>query len=81
MAGVRDIALGVHGLAARDDAAALRTSTLLGTAVDAGDTLAFAFALIGRDGIDRTALKNLPIAGGAVIAGAWLASRLSGPRA
>lgn len=76
MAGARDIALGAHGLAVRDDAAQLQISTLLATGVDAGDALAFAAALVFRDGIDRTALKNLPIAGAAVVAGAWLAARL-----
>lgn len=76
MAGVRDIALGAHALLVRDDAEGLREATVLGTAVDAGDTFAFAAALINRDGIDATALKNLPIAGSAVAAGAWLAGRL-----
>lgn len=76
MAGARDIALGVHGLLVRDDAAGLREATRLATAADAGDAFAFAAALANRDGIDRTALKNLPIAGGAVVAGAWIAERL-----
>ncbi len=76
MAGIRDIALGAHALLVRDDRAALREATVLGTAVDAGDTFAFAAALINRDDIDRTALKNLPITVGAVIAGGWLAARL-----
>jgi len=76
MAGARDLALGAHGLLVRDDDARLREATLLGTAADAGDVLAFTAALLNRDGIDRTALKNLPIAAGAVVAGAWLAARL-----
>ncbi len=76
MAGARDIALGVQGLLTRDDAEGLRKATILARAVDAGDAFAFAAALVNRDGIDRTALKNLPIAGGAVVAGGWLAARL-----
>lgn len=76
LAGGRDIALGVHGLLVRNDAARLREATLLGAAVDAGDAGAFAAALLSRDGIDRTAWMNLPIAGSAVVAGAWVASRL-----
>ena len=76
LAGGRDIALGLHGLSVRDDPAELRKSVLLGAAVDAGDTAAFATALIRRDGIDRTAAMNVPIAGVAVVAGIWVAARL-----
>jgi hypothetical protein len=76
MAGVRDIALGLHALAVRDDAAALAQASVLGAAVDAGDAFAFGAALVNRDGIDRTSLTNLPIAGSAVVAGAWVSSRL-----
>ena len=76
LAGGRDIALGLHGLSVRDDPAELRKSVLLGAAVDAGDAAAFATALIRRDGIDRTAAMNFPIAGAAVLAGAWIAARL-----
>lgn len=76
LAGGRDIALGLHGLSVRDDPAELRKSVLLGAAVDAGDAAAFATALIRGDGIDRTAAMNVPIAGAAVLAGAWVAARL-----
>ena len=76
LAGGRDIALGLHALAVRDDPAELRRSVLLGAAVDAGDATAFTAALVRRDGIDRTAAMNVPIAGVAVLAGAWVASRL-----
>jgi hypothetical protein len=79
LAGGRDIALGLHGLSVRDDPAAMRKSVLLGAAVDAGDAAAFATALIRRDGIDRTAAMNFPIAGAAVLAGAWIATRLRRP--
>jgi hypothetical protein len=76
LAGGRDIALGLHGLSVRDDPAELRRSVLLGAAVDAGDAAAFAAALVHRDGIDRTAAMNVPIAGTAVLAGIWVARRL-----
>jgi hypothetical protein len=76
MAGVRDIALGLHALAVRDDAVALGQASVLGAAVDAGDAFAFGAGLVARDGIDRTAVMNLPIASSAVIAGAWVSSRL-----
>ena len=76
LAGGRDIALGLHGLSVRNDPDELRKSVLLGAAVDAGDAAAFAAALVGRDGIDRTAAMNVPIAGAAVIAGAFVAMRL-----
>lgn len=76
LAGGRDIALGLHGLSVRDDPAELRRSVLLGVAVDAGDAAAFAAALARRDGIDRTAVTNVPIAGAAVVAGIWVAARL-----
>jgi len=76
LAGGRDIALGVHGLLVRDDPDRLRESSLLAAAVDAGDAGAFATAILSRDGIDRTAWMNLPVAGSAVVAGVWVASRL-----
>ncbi len=76
LAGGRDIALGLHGLSVRNDPGELRKSVLLGAAVDAGDAAAFTAALVGRDGIDRTAAMNVPIAGAAVIAGAFVAIRL-----
>lgn len=76
MAGVRDIALGLHALAVRDERDRLREASVLGAAVDAGDAFAFGAALAAREGIDSTALRNLPIAASAVVAGAWVASRL-----
>ena len=76
MAGVRDVALGLHALAVRDERDRLREASVLGAAVDAGDAFAFGAALAARDGIDSTALRNLPIAASAVVAGAWVASRL-----
>ncbi len=76
LAGGRDIALGLHGLSVRNDPAELRRSILLGAAVDAGDAATFTAALIRGDGIDRTAAMNVPIAGAAVLAGAWVAARL-----
>ena len=39
--------------------------------------ITFGAALAGRDGIDATALKNIPITVAAVVAGAWVTSRLA----
>jgi len=78
MAGVRDVALGLHALAVRDDAARLREASVLGVVVDGGDAFAFGSALAAREGMDAAALKSLPLAGAAVVAGAWVASRLRG---
>ena len=77
LAGGRDVALGIHALAVRDDRARLREAATIATAVDAGDMIAFGAALAGRDGIDATALKNIPITVAAVVAGAWVTSRLA----
>jgi len=76
LAGARDIALGAHALANRDDRRRLSGATALATAVDLGDAIAFGSALVGRDGIDRTALMNFPVAAAAVVAGSWSAARL-----
>jgi hypothetical protein len=76
MAGVRDVALGIHALTVMNDTAKLREASVIGAVVDAGDAFAFGAALVGREGIDAMALKNLPIAGSAVLAGAFVASRL-----
>lgn len=78
LAGSRDIALGLHALGAVSggDRERLREATLLGALVDGADALSFGAALISRDGIDRTALINAPLATGAALAGAWALSRL-----
>lgn len=76
LAGGRDIALGLHALAARDDRDRLREATALGILVDGGDAAAFAAALARRDGIDRTAAINAPLGAAAAIVGAWILSRL-----
>jgi hypothetical protein len=75
LAGIRDIALGLHALAARDDRAALRRAVALGALSDAGDAAAF-LALTRARGVDRTVLMNAPPAIYAAVAGAWMASRL-----
>ena len=75
LAGGRDIALGLHGLAARGDRSRLAESSAIATAVDCGDGIAFALALRGGD-LGRRALVNLPLIAGAVGAGAWATSRL-----
>jgi hypothetical protein len=76
LAGGRDIALGVAALRAGSDREALRETAAIGAFVDAGDAIAFATALARRDGIDRTAALNVPIAGSAVVAGIWALRRL-----
>lgn len=76
LAGGRDIALGLHALAVRDDRAALRQSAAIGAGVDAGDAIAFGAALVARDGIDRTAALNAPLGASAAIAGLWGLRRL-----
>jgi hypothetical protein len=75
LAGGRDIALGLHGLAARDDRDRLSEATLIAAAVDAGDGLAFGAAL-ASGGLGRRAAINLPLIGAAVGAGALVAARL-----
>ena len=77
LAGGRDIALGLHGLAARDDPARLAESAAIGTAVDAGDGAAFLAAWLAADGIgNRAAATNLPLIAAAVTAGAVVTTRL-----
>lgn len=77
LAGGRDIALGLHGLAARDDRSRLAESSAIGTAVDVGDGLAFATAIASGE-VGGRVLVNVPLIGAAVIAGAWVTSRLRG---
>lgn len=75
LAGGRDIALGLHALSVRDEPEALRRATAITTAVDAGD--AIAFVALGRQrGLDRATVLNAGLAGGAVVAGSWVSSRL-----
>ena len=76
LAGGRDIALGLHALRAGSDPERLREAATIGAFVDGGDAIAFAAALVSRDGIDRTAAMNVPIAGSAVVAGIWALRRL-----
>jgi hypothetical protein len=76
LAGGRDIALGLHALRAAGDRGRLREATALGVAVDAGDAVAFTAALVGRDGIGRTAALNAPLGAAAATAGAWALRRL-----
>jgi len=75
MAGGRDLALGLLTVAARNDAANLRTAVLVAAAVDAADAIAFSFA--ARDPDTRRAGIGGGIAGGvAAVAGAWAWRRL-----
>lgn len=73
--GARDLALGAVTVASRDDRQALRTATLAGAALDAGD--AVAFALAARDPETRRAgVGGLLVAGVAAGVGLWAARRL-----
>jgi hypothetical protein len=75
LAGGRDLALGALTLAARDDAAALRTIVLTGAVLDAADALALGLA--ARDPDTRLAgLGGVASGGGAALAGIWAWRRL-----
>ncbi len=75
LAGGRDLALGLMTLAARDDAAMLRTLVLTTAVLDAAD--ACALGLAARDGDTRLAgLGGVVSGGAAAIAGAWAWRRL-----
>jgi hypothetical protein len=77
LAGGRDLALGLLTVAARDDAARLRTLTLAAAVLDAAD--AVSLGLAARDRETRAAgLGGLASGGGAAIAGAWAWRRLGG---
>lgn len=80
LAGGRDIALGLHGLAARDDRARLAESSMIATAVDAGDGLAFAAAIASGE-VGRRTLVNVPLIAVAVVAGSFVTARLRQPTA
>lgn len=76
MLGARDLALAAATFAVRDDRAALRTATRTGAALDAGDAIAFLYAL--RDPRTRKAgISGIVSAGAAAGAGFWAARRLS----
>jgi len=77
LAGGRDIALGLHGLSARDDRARLAESSAIATAVDAGDGIAFAAAIASGEMSKRVAV-NIPLIAVAVVAGGWVTARLRG---
>jgi hypothetical protein len=75
MLGARDLALAGATIAAREDRAALRATTLAAAALDTGDAIAFLIAL--RDPRTRRAgLSGVASAGLAAAAGFWAARRL-----
>lgn len=76
LAASRDLAAGGVALAAIGDRDATRSTVLVNAAVDAGDALAFAIALVRREGSDRAALGGLLSAGLASTAAVLLARRL-----
>jgi hypothetical protein len=79
LAGGRDLTLGLMTLAARDDAATLRTLTLATALLDAAD--AFSLGLAARDGDTRLAgLGGVASGGGAAVAGLWAWRQLGGSR-
>ncbi len=75
LAGGRDVALGLHGLAARNDRERLAEATVIAAAVDAVDGLALGAALASGE-MGRRGLVNLPLIGAAVLAGTWVTARL-----
>jgi hypothetical protein len=75
LAGIRDVALGLHAIAVRNDAEALGLAVKVAALADAGDAAAFA-ALARTRGLDRTVLMNTPPALYAALAGVWIAARL-----
>jgi hypothetical protein len=75
MAGGRDLALGLLTIAARNDAATLRTAVLAGAAVDAGDAVAFGLATRDPD-TRRAGVGGIALGSAAAIAGAWAWHRL-----
>jgi hypothetical protein len=75
LAGGRDLALGAMALAARDDAATLRTIILAAAILDAAD--AVSLGLAARDPDTRLAgLGGVASGGGAAVAGLWVWRRL-----
>jgi len=76
MAGGRDLALGMHALAAAGDRDRLREATLIGALVDVGDAIAFGAGFRGTGEARRVAIRNAPLGVAAAIAGAWILSRL-----
>lgn len=76
LAGARDLTLGALTLAARDDAATLRTLTLTAAALDAADAVAFGLAA-RKPRLRLAGLGGVISGGGAAIAGAWAWRRLS----
>ncbi len=75
VAATRDLALGGWQLASAGDRDGLRRATATVAGVDAADALAFALALRGSS--TRTAaVRGLPAAASAALAGIWLSARL-----
>jgi hypothetical protein len=75
LAGTRDLALGAVAVSTHRDPDAARAVAGVNAAVDAFDALAFAIALVRRQGIDRAALFGTASAAAAATTGAWLARR------
>jgi hypothetical protein len=79
IAGVRDVALGLLVLAARDDRKALRIAALAGAAVDASDAVTFGVA--AKNPVARRAgLLGIVSGSTAALTGTWAWRRLGGNR-
>jgi hypothetical protein len=76
LAGTRDLALGGLAVATLSDRDRAAEVARINAGVDALDSLAFAIALLRRQGIDRAALMGAVSAAGAAAAGMWLAREL-----
>lgn len=75
VAGIRDLVLGGAMLGALEDADRLRAATVANATADAGDVAAFAFA--ARSGETAAGMRGMVAAIPAVLAGLWVARRLS----
>jgi hypothetical protein len=75
IAGTRDLVIGTRQAAARDRDEA-RAATLAAAVSDAGDTVAFAFAIAAGDRL--AGIRGIAAALPATAAGLWLARRLRG---
>ena len=76
LAGGRDVALGLHALAVRNDRGRLREAVAIGALVDAGDAVAFGLGLRGERETRRMAMRNAPAGAAAAIAGLRALRRL-----
>ena len=72
LGGTRDLALGAIAIATRADPTTATAVARVNASVDGFDALAFAIALVRREGIDRAAVMGASSASIAAAIGAWL---------